>query len=44
VLTSLGPIPATQAVERLREELAAHLRHDGVWFDSRSWIVTARRQ
>jgi hypothetical protein len=23
--------------------LAAHLSGNGVWFDSRAWIVTARR-
>jgi hypothetical protein len=23
--------------------LAAHLSGDGVWFDSRAWIITARR-
>ena len=28
---------------RLREALAAHLAEDGVWFDSRAWIITARR-
>ncbi|MFI5893101.1 class I SAM-dependent methyltransferase [Actinoplanes sp. NPDC051513] len=27
----------------LREKLAAHLTDDGVWFDSRAWLVTARR-
>ncbi|MFC7274854.1 class I SAM-dependent methyltransferase [Paractinoplanes rhizophilus] len=31
------------ARERLRETLAAHLTGDGVWFDSRAWIVTANR-
>ncbi len=43
VLKSLDPAAATKAVDRLREELAAHLRDDGVWFNSRAWIVTARR-
>jgi SAM-dependent methyltransferase len=32
------------AHRRLRETLAAHLRDDGVWFDSRAWIVTAVRR
>jgi hypothetical protein len=32
-----------RALERLREMLAAHLSGNGVWFDSRAWIVTARR-
>jgi SAM-dependent methyltransferase len=35
---------AMLAVERLREALAAHLSDDGVWFNSRAWIVTARRR
>jgi hypothetical protein len=29
---------------RLREALAARLSNDGAWFDSRAWIVTARRR
>ena len=33
---------AARAVGRLREALAAHLTDEGVWFDSRAWIVTAR--
>jgi hypothetical protein len=43
VLKRLDPAAATYAVERLREALATHLGDDGVWFDSRAWIVTARR-
>jgi hypothetical protein len=27
-----------------RETLAAHASRDGVWFDSRAWIVKARRR
>ncbi|MCW2876009.1 MAG: class SAM-dependent methyltransferase [Sphaerisporangium sp.] len=42
-LKRLDPAAATRAVERLREALAAHTSDDGVWFDSRAWIVTARR-
>jgi ubiquinone/menaquinone biosynthesis C-methylase UbiE len=42
VLEGLDPAAATGAVERLREALAAHLSDDGVWFNSRAWIVTAR--
>jgi SAM-dependent methyltransferase len=35
---------ATNAVlTRLRALLAAHATADGVWFDSRAWIVSARR-
>ena len=43
VLRRLDPAAAARAVGRLREALAAHLSDDGVWFDSRAWIVTARR-
>jgi hypothetical protein len=42
-LERLGPADATRAVGRLREALAAHLSDDGVWFDSRAWIITAHR-
>jgi SAM-dependent methyltransferase len=42
VLNRLDPAAAARAVERLREALAAHVSDDGVWFDSRAWIVTAR--
>jgi SAM-dependent methyltransferase len=41
-LKRLDPAAATGAVERLGEALAAHLSDDGVWFDSRAWIVTGR--
>lgn len=43
VLRRLAPAAAARALGRLREALAAHLSDDGVWFDSRAWIVTARR-
>ena len=42
-LKRLGPEAAGRAVGRLREALAAHLSEDGVWFSSRAWLVTARR-
>jgi SAM-dependent methyltransferase len=42
-LKRLDPGAAARAVERLREMLAAHLGDDGVWFHSRAWLVTARR-
>jgi SAM-dependent methyltransferase len=43
-LARLEPAAAARAEERLHELLAAHLRSDdGVVFDSRAWIVTARR-
>jgi hypothetical protein len=28
---------------RLRDAVAAHRARDGVWFESRAWIVSARR-
>ncbi|PDT78645.1 class I SAM-dependent methyltransferase [Sinorhizobium sp. BJ1] len=34
---------ADQALERLRDLLEAHMTTEGVLFDSRSWIITARR-
>jgi ubiquinone/menaquinone biosynthesis C-methylase UbiE len=43
VLKRLDPAGAARAAGRLREALAAHLSDDGVWFNSRAWIVTARR-
>ena len=43
VLKRLDPAAAARALGRLREALAAHMSDDGVWFDSRAWIVTAVR-
>jgi SAM-dependent methyltransferase len=43
ILKRLDPAAAARAAGRLRETLAAHLSDDGVWFDSRAWIITARR-
>ncbi|WP_283133830.1 class I SAM-dependent methyltransferase [Rhizohabitans arisaemae] len=43
-LKRLDPPAAASALGRLRESLSAHLTDDGVWFDSRAWIVTARRR
>jgi SAM-dependent methyltransferase len=40
----LGRVDAAAAdrvLDRLRERLAKHHRADGVWFDSRAWVVTA---
>jgi ubiquinone/menaquinone biosynthesis C-methylase UbiE len=42
-LQRLSPAAATRAVERLRDALAARLTDEGVWFDSRAWIVSANR-
>jgi hypothetical protein len=44
MLMRLDPASREGAVERLRRVLAAHQTKQGVWFDSRSWIVTARRR
>ena len=44
VLSRMDAAAAARALERLREMLAAHLSGNGVWFDSRAWIVTARRR
>lgn len=43
ILRRLDPAAATRAVESLRVALAAHLSDDGVWFDSRAWLITAHR-
>jgi SAM-dependent methyltransferase len=43
VLDRLDPAAAAGALGRLRKMLTAHLSGDGVWFDSRAWIVTAHR-
>jgi SAM-dependent methyltransferase len=43
-LRRLDRAAGTRAVQRLRETLAAHTSNDGVWFNSRAWIVTARRR
>ena len=40
---SADPAAVEHALGRLREMLAGHLSGDGVWFDSRAWIVSARR-
>jgi SAM-dependent methyltransferase len=42
MLQSLDLAAAERARERLRETLTKHWRDQGVWFDSRAWIVTAR--
>ncbi|GAA5057606.1 hypothetical protein GCM10023318_36100 [Nocardia callitridis] len=35
---------AEQARTRLRDTLASHTTDCGVYFDSRAWIITARRR
>lgn len=44
VLAHLGAASAKRALGRLRKMLAAHESTNGVWFDSRTWIVEARRR
>jgi SAM-dependent methyltransferase len=44
LLAGLEPPAADSAVERLRALIAAHQTERGVLFDSRAWIVTARRE
>jgi SAM-dependent methyltransferase len=43
LLAGLEPAEAERALDRLRAVLAAHDSSDGVWFDSRAWLITARR-
>jgi SAM-dependent methyltransferase len=42
-LQQLDSASREQALDRLARTLEAHARADGIWFDSRAWIVTARR-
>ncbi|MET7733396.1 class I SAM-dependent methyltransferase [Streptomyces sp. NPDC005402] len=42
-VTDLDAASAERALERLRVTLDAHDTGDGVWFDSRAWLVVARR-
>jgi hypothetical protein len=44
LLLRLGAAAAERALERLREALAAHASERGVWFDSRAWVIEARRR
>ena len=43
LLTRLDAAAAGRALGRLREALAARAGGRGVWFDSRAWIIEARR-
>jgi ubiquinone/menaquinone biosynthesis C-methylase UbiE len=43
VLQRLDRAANNRVQGRLRQMIVDHLRADGVWFDSRAWIVTARR-
>jgi SAM-dependent methyltransferase len=44
VLKAMDPGSAKSALTRLGQNLAAHAGADGVWFDSRAWIIVARRR
>jgi SAM-dependent methyltransferase len=44
VLCRLDPDAVVHALGRLRDVLSAHMSDNGIWFGSRAWIVTARRQ
>jgi SAM-dependent methyltransferase len=41
-LSRLDPAAAEHAVRQLRAALATHLSDDGVWLNSRAWLITAR--
>jgi hypothetical protein len=43
LLANLDAAMAEHALQRLRATLAAHDTGGGVFFDSRAWIITARR-
>jgi ubiquinone/menaquinone biosynthesis C-methylase UbiE len=44
VFARLDGATAERALAGLRETIAAHASADGVWLDSRAWIVNARRR
>jgi ubiquinone/menaquinone biosynthesis C-methylase UbiE len=44
LISELDSASAERALDRLRATLDAHDTGDGVWFDSRAWLVTARRR
>lgn len=43
LLASMDAARAGRALDRLRTIIAAHDSDDGVWFDARAWLITARR-
>ena len=43
MLASLDPAVAEDALRELRVTLAGHATRDGVLFDVRSWVITARK-
>ncbi|NHC12457.1 methyltransferase domain-containing protein [Motilibacter sp. E257] len=42
VVQSLDAVAAERAEARLQRVIAAHLSDEGVWFESRAWLVSAR--
>lgn len=44
MLRDLDEASTARAVDQLRLALEARSSRDGVWFDSRAWLVTARRR
>lgn len=43
LLADLAPAQRDHALHRLRTSLATHYTSDGVWFNSRAWLITAHR-
>ncbi|MFF0018537.1 class I SAM-dependent methyltransferase [Streptomyces sp. NPDC005374] len=43
LIADLDAVPVERALDRLRVTLDAHDTGDGVWFDSRAWLVIAHR-
>jgi hypothetical protein len=43
MLASLDPAAPEDALRELRVTLAGHATRDGVLFDVRSWVITARK-
>lgn len=43
LLVHLDAEETERALDRLRSVMAAHTTADGVWFDSRAWLITAAR-
>ncbi|MGK3942638.1 methyltransferase domain-containing protein [Streptomyces caeruleatus] len=43
LVTGLDAVSAERALERLRKTLEAHDTGNGVWFDSRAWLIVALR-
>jgi hypothetical protein len=42
-LEMMDPTSASATVDRIRQTIAFHHSQEGVWIESRSWIVTSRR-